>query len=156
MQQVLRSKKRLTSSGNNDSSYERDDARGFHRSLQQPTMTGMHSVPTLLAGDVASGADYILKGDFRPLAEGFENFRQFSRLWPEFRHVFLGDNSQGDVRAAELMMGFAAGDAVSTRAPSPEVAAAAAAAAIVVVVVVVVVVVTAARTTRSTWRTSTA
>ena len=29
-------------------------------------MTGMHSVPTLLAGDVASGADYILKGDFRP------------------------------------------------------------------------------------------
>lgn len=37
-----------------------------------------------------------------------KSFREFARLWPECRHAFIGDNGQGDVRAAEIMssLGF--------------------------------------------------
>ena len=36
----------------------------------------------------------------------FESFNEFAQLYPEFRHVFIGDNGQGDVRAGEMMMGM--------------------------------------------------
>lgn len=32
-----------------------------------------------------------------------QNFAEYVSLYPEFQHVFLGDNGQGDVRAAEMM-----------------------------------------------------
>ena len=32
----------------------------------------------------------------------FKNFEEFSALWPECSFVFVGDNGQGDVIAAEL------------------------------------------------------
>ena len=64
----------------------------------------MHTVPSLLAGDVASGREYIVTNDMEPLAQKkFENFKQYVSIYPEFQHVFVGDNGQGDVRAGELM-----------------------------------------------------
>ena len=32
-----------------------------------------------------------------------ENFSEYYQLYPEFTHIFVGDNGQGDVRAAELI-----------------------------------------------------
>lgn len=34
----------------------------------------------------------------------FENFQQYVSIYPEFKHVFVCDNGQGDVRAAEMMV----------------------------------------------------
>ena len=34
----------------------------------------------------------------------FDNFRKYVAIYPEFKHVFICDNGQGDVRAAELMV----------------------------------------------------
>lgn len=33
----------------------------------------------------------------------FQNFAEYASIYPEFKHVFVGDNGQGDVRAAEMM-----------------------------------------------------
>jgi len=66
---------------------------------------GMHTMPSLLAGDVTSGLETLMKNDFEPLAQKkFNNFQKYVSIYPEFRHVFIGDNGQGDVRAAELMV----------------------------------------------------
>lgn len=65
---------------------------------------GMHTVPSLLAGDMASGREYIVTNDMEPLAlKKFENFKQYVSVYPEYQHVFICDNGQGDVRAGELM-----------------------------------------------------
>lgn len=65
---------------------------------------GLHTTPSLLAGDLASGGSYLVTNDFEPLAlKKFDNFRQYVNLYPEYQHVFVCDNGQGDVRAAELM-----------------------------------------------------
>lgn len=32
-----------------------------------------------------------------------QNFSEYVSLYPEFKHVFVGDNGQGDVKAAEMM-----------------------------------------------------
>ncbi|KAL7580047.1 hypothetical protein ACA910_005032 [Epithemia clementina (nom. ined.)] len=65
---------------------------------------GLHTMPSLLAGDLASGSSYIVTNDFEPLAKKkFENFKRFVSIYPEFQHVFVCDNGQGDVRAGELM-----------------------------------------------------
>jgi hypothetical protein len=64
-------------------------------SVAAPDRQRMHTVPTLLPGDLSSGFEFIQKGDFRPLAQKkFESFKQFASLYPEFRHVFVGDNGQ--------------------------------------------------------------
>jgi len=69
------------------------------------TSRGMHTMPSLLAGDVNSGLETLLKDDYEPLAQKkFDNFRKYVAIYPEFRHVFICDNGQGDVRAAELMI----------------------------------------------------
>jgi hypothetical protein len=65
---------------------------------------GMHTTPSLLAGDLASGSQYFVTNDFEPLArKKFDNFRQYVNLYPEYQHVFVCDNGQGDVRAGEMM-----------------------------------------------------
>lgn len=65
---------------------------------------GMHTVPSLLAGDLASGTSYMVTNDFEPLAQKkFDNFRRYVSIYPEYQHVFVCDNGQGDVRAGELM-----------------------------------------------------
>ena len=66
---------------------------------------GMHTTPCLLAGDITSGIETLMKNDFEPLAQKkFDNFKAYASIYPEFRHVFVCDNGQGDVRAGELMV----------------------------------------------------
>lgn len=66
---------------------------------------GMHTVPTMLAGNLRSGRAFMVQGDLEPMAQKkFENFGEYYQLYPEFTHVFVGDNGQGDVRAAELIV----------------------------------------------------
>lgn len=65
---------------------------------------GMHTMPSLLPGDMSSGGKYIFTDDFEPLAQKkFDNFRQYVSIYPEYQHIFVCDNGQGDVRAGELM-----------------------------------------------------
>lgn len=65
---------------------------------------GLHTIPSLLAGDLASGREFMMTGDFEPLArKKFDNFRKFVSIYPEYKHFFVCDNGQGDVRAGELM-----------------------------------------------------
>ncbi|KAG5182472.1 hypothetical protein JKP88DRAFT_263274 [Tribonema minus] len=66
---------------------------------------GLYTSPSLMAGSVQTGRAYILYNTLEPLAEKkFENFMQFRSIYPEFKCVFIGDNGQGDVRAAEMMV----------------------------------------------------
>lgn len=65
---------------------------------------GLHTIPSLLAGDLTSGREFMMTGDFEPLArKKFDNFRKFVSIYPEYQHFFVCDNGQGDVRAGELM-----------------------------------------------------
>lgn len=65
---------------------------------------GMHTTPSLLAGDIASGKQYITTNDFEPLAlKKFDNFKRYVSIYPEYQHIFVCDNGQGDVKAAEMM-----------------------------------------------------
>ncbi|CAM9824943.1 unnamed protein product, partial [Ectocarpus fasciculatus] len=65
---------------------------------------GLYTSPTLLAGSIDTGTTMLLTGNMEPVAEKkFQNFAEYVSLYPEFQHVFLGDNGQGDVMAAEMM-----------------------------------------------------
>jgi hypothetical protein len=65
---------------------------------------GLHTTPSLLAGDISSGSQYVMTNDFEPLAQKkVDNFRRYVSIYPEYKHVFVCDNGQGDVLAAELM-----------------------------------------------------
>lgn len=64
---------------------------------------GLHSRPTLLAGDLRSGLS-LMSGDAEPVAlKKLLNFQQYASLYPEYSFVFVGDNGQGDVRLGELL-----------------------------------------------------
>jgi len=65
---------------------------------------GLHTTPTLLAGELFSSFQ-MFRGDFDPMAnKKVQNFLEFSALYPEYTFVFIGDNGQGDVSAAEKMI----------------------------------------------------
>jgi hypothetical protein len=65
---------------------------------------GMHTTPSLLAGDLVSGSQYIATNDFEPLAvKKFDNFKRYVSIYPEYSHIFVCDNGQGDVKAGEMM-----------------------------------------------------
>ena len=65
---------------------------------------GMHATPSLLAGDIASGTQYIISNNFESLAvKKFDNFRRYVSIYPEYTHVFVADNGQGDLRAGDMM-----------------------------------------------------
>jgi len=65
----------------------------------------LHCMPSLLPGDLESGQAFMMKADFGPMAlKKFKNFVEYHSLYPEFTHVFIGDNGQADVKAAELMV----------------------------------------------------
>ncbi|KAL3799327.1 hypothetical protein ACHAW5_001264 [Stephanodiscus triporus] len=65
---------------------------------------GLHTIPSLLAGDLTSGREFMMTNDFGPLAlKKYDNFKRFVSIYPEYRHIFVCDNGQGDVRAGELM-----------------------------------------------------
>ena len=64
----------------------------------------LHTVPSLLAGDLASGTEYVMTNDMEPLAlKKYDNFQRYVSIYPEYKHVFVCDNGQGDVRAGEMM-----------------------------------------------------
>jgi len=85
---------------------EKSSFRKFEK-LRMPNVDGrkgMHTVPSMLAGDLISGTQYITTNDFEPLArKKFDNFKRYVSIYPEYEHIFVCDNGQGDVRAAELM-----------------------------------------------------
>jgi hypothetical protein len=92
-------------SGNNSSSSTSGSGGGGNTSprvVVDDGRKGMHTMPSLLPGDLVSGSHYIVTNDFEPLArKKFDNFRRYVSIYPEFRHVFVCDNGQGDVRAGE-------------------------------------------------------
>jgi hypothetical protein len=64
----------------------------------------LHTTPSLLAGDLTSGTHFMVNNDYEPLAiKKFDNFRRYVSIYPEYQHVFVCDNGQGDVRAGEMM-----------------------------------------------------
>lgn len=66
---------------------------------------GLYTMPSLLAGSLDTGSQFMIKGTSEPLAQKkFTNFREYVSLYPEYSCVFVGDNGQGDVRAAELVL----------------------------------------------------
>eukprot|EP00598_Pedospumella_elongata_P009918 CAMPEP_0185006840 /NCGR_PEP_ID=MMETSP1098-20130426/85668_1 /TAXON_ID=89044 /ORGANISM="Spumella elongata, Strain CCAP 955/1" /LENGTH=856 /DNA_ID=CAMNT_0027535075 /DNA_START=328 /DNA_END=2895 /DNA_ORIENTATION=+ len=72
------------------------------RTLQKER--GLYTSPSLLAGSLDTGGQFMVKGDSEPLAQKkFENFREYLTLYPEYSCIFIGDNGQGDVRTAELV-----------------------------------------------------
>jgi len=74
------------------------------RTMGEDGRRGMHTTPSLLAGDLASGSQYITTNDFEPLAvKKFENFKRYVSIYPEYQHIFVCDNGQGDVKAGEMM-----------------------------------------------------
>lgn len=74
------------------------------RAVGKDGRRGMHTTPSLLAGDLASGSQYITTNDFEPLAvKKFQNFKRYVSIYPEYQHIFVCDNGQGDVKAGEMM-----------------------------------------------------
>jgi len=71
------------------------------RTLQKER--GLYTSPTLLAGSLDTGSQFMVKNDSEPLAlKKFENLTEYLALYPEFSCIFVGDNGQGDVRTAEM------------------------------------------------------
>jgi len=65
----------------------------------------LYCMPSLLPGDIDSGHAFMMRGDFLPMAmKKAQNFQQYYSIFPEYKHIFIGDNGQADVRAAEFMM----------------------------------------------------
>lgn len=65
---------------------------------------GLYTAPSLLCGSMKTGAQYMFNNTMEPLAQKkVESFKEYAALYAEFEFVFIGDNGQGDVRAAELI-----------------------------------------------------
>lgn len=65
----------------------------------------LHTSPTLLAGSLDTGSQFLRDGSLEPLArKKFENYAQYFSLYPEYRCIFIGDNGQGDVRTSEMIL----------------------------------------------------
>ena len=65
---------------------------------------GLYTSPSLLCGSIRTGAQYMLNNSMEPLAlKKVESFKQYADLYAEFEFILIGDNGQGDVRAAELI-----------------------------------------------------
>ncbi len=73
------------------------------RDLQEKR--SLYTSPTLLTGSVKTGTTFIVGGSPEPLAvKKFENLTEYLTIYPEFSCILIGDNGQGDVRAAEMVM----------------------------------------------------
>jgi len=82
---------------------EKQNFKKFQK-LREREGSKLHTIPSLLAGDLSSGREFVMTGDFEPLArKKFDNFKRFISIYPEYKHFFVCDNGQGDVRAGELM-----------------------------------------------------
>lgn len=66
---------------------------------------GMHTSPTLLPGSFEAGYQFVMEGAIEPLAQKkAQSFEQYASLYPEYSFVFIGDNGQGDLRTAEIVL----------------------------------------------------
>lgn len=66
---------------------------------------GLYTSPTLLAGSLDTGSKFMVKGDIEALAmKKFENFKEYFAIYPEYKCIFIGDNGQGDLRTAEMIL----------------------------------------------------
>lgn len=73
------------------------------RTLQETR--GLHTCPSLLAGSLDTGGQFMINNDFEPLArKKYDNFKEYIKLYPEYSCIFIGDNGQGDVRTAEMVL----------------------------------------------------
>ena len=70
----------------------------------------MHVIPTLLPGRLKQGLQAVLLYPFKKTlawkAVGelkFKTFENYSKMYPEYKYVFCGDDGQGDLLAGELM-----------------------------------------------------
>lgn len=67
----------------------------YHKFEKLVNAKTLHAMPTLLPGDVESGQAFMLRGDFEPMAQKkLRNFKEYSSIYPEFTHVFIGDNGK--------------------------------------------------------------
>ena len=74
------------------------------RAVGEDGRKGMHTVPSLLAGDISSGTNFMFSNDYEHLAlKKFDNFKRYVSIFPEYKHVFVADNGQGDVRAGDMI-----------------------------------------------------
>jgi hypothetical protein len=66
---------------------------------------GLYTTPSLLAGSLETGAQYVISEKFEPLAtKKLQNFEEYIHLYPEFTCIWIGDNGQGDVRTTEMIL----------------------------------------------------
>jgi hypothetical protein len=90
--------------------------------LKFQQIEGLRARPALLSGNLGSGTKYLLNDDTKALAmTKYQSYKEYISLYPEYKSVFIGDNGQGDVMAAELMfkdkeLRSAAGDVSLSRA----------------------------------------
>lgn len=81
------------------------ESQTYNKFRQLQEKRGLHTSPTLLAGSLDTGSKFLVLKDSEALArKKYENFQEYLSLYPEFSCVFVGDNGQGDVRAAELVL----------------------------------------------------
>eukprot|EP00466_Bigelowiella_natans_P006590 jgi/Bigna1/74371/fgenesh1_pg.28_\ len=79
-------------------------AKSYKLFSQLKKSHNLHTTPTLLAGELFSSFQ-MFRGDFNPMAhKKAQNFFEYSSLYPEYKFVFIGDNGQGDVIAAEMIL----------------------------------------------------
>jgi len=84
-------------------------------------LSGGKLCPSALSGALVSAAagtvETVLRAELDPLSDKiphgqeekigevkFENFSRFSSVYPEYRHVFVGDSGQADALTAQLMV----------------------------------------------------
>lgn len=76
----------------------------FEKFRELKKINAMHTLPSLLSGDLDTGTQFLLSENMEHLAKKkFENLKEYMDLYPEYQHIFIGDSGQGDVRAAEMI-----------------------------------------------------
>lgn len=64
----------------------------------------LYTSPTLLAGSLEAGRQYMVRGNIEPVAQKkYSNLKEYLAIYPEYSCMYVGDNGQGDVRTAEMM-----------------------------------------------------
>jgi hypothetical protein len=64
----------------------------------------LYTSPTLLAGSLEAGRQFMVRGNIEPVAvKKYANLKEYLAIYPEYNCMYIGDNGQGDVRAAEMM-----------------------------------------------------
>ena len=61
---------------------EKQNFKKFQK-LREREGSKLHTIPSLLAGDLSSGREFVMTGDFEPLArKKFDNFKRFISIYP--------------------------------------------------------------------------